>query len=156
MSEELSLENEVLENLKKFLGDKFVDGYVQRKGRVFVRVKMEAYKEALKYALEKWNAYHLSTISGVDKGEKIELLYHLLEPKSKLSITIGTEIPKSNPKIGTVSDIFPSALVYEREVYDLLGVTFEGHPSLKRLVLPEDWPEGVYPLRKDWKPEQMK
>lgn len=156
MSEKLVLENEVLESLKRFLGDKFIDSYIQRRGRVYVRVSIDAYKEALKYALERWNTYHLSTISGVDKDEKIELLYHLLEPKNKLSITIGTEVPKSDPKISTVSDIFPSALVYEREVYDLLGVTFEGHPNLKRLILPEDWPEGVHPLRKDWKPEQMK
>lgn len=156
MSEKLVLENEVLESLKRFLGDKFIDSYIQRRGRVYVRVSIDACKEALKYALERWNTYHLSTISGVDKDEKIELLYHLLEPKNKLSITIGTEVPKSDPKISTVSDIFPSALVYEREVYDLLGVTFEGHPNLKRLILPEDWPEGVHPLRKDWKPEQMK
>jgi len=156
MSEETSFENEVIESFKKVLGEKFVDGYVKGKRQVFIKVVENAYKEALKYALEKWSAYHLTTITGIDTGEKIELLYHLLEPKSSLTITIVTEISRSDPKIDTVSDIFPSALVYEREVFDLLGVIFNGHPNLTHLVLPDDWPEGVYPLRKDWKPEQMK
>lgn len=156
MGEELKIENEIVEDFKKFLGENFIDGNVQRKGRVFIKVKTDAYKEAMRHALEKWNTYHLSTISGVDLGDTIELLYHLHDPANKITITVRTEIPKSNPEIGTVSNIFPSALVYEREVYDLLGVTFVGHPNLKRLLLPEDFPENVHPLRKEWKPEEVK
>jgi NADH:ubiquinone oxidoreductase subunit C len=156
LSESLEVEKEIVDDFKKILGADFIDGQVQRKGRVYIKVKTDAYKKAIEHAVEKWNTYHLSTISGVDLGENIELLYHLLDPKAKITITIRTEIPKSDPKIGTVSDILPSALVYEREVYDLLGVIFTGHPDLRRLVLPEDFPEGVHPLRKEWKPEEVK
>jgi NADH-quinone oxidoreductase subunit C len=52
-----------------------------------------------------------------------------------------------------VVSLLPGAVLYEREVHDLLGVVFDGHPSLERLILPDDWPEGVYPLRKDYKVE---
>jgi NADH:ubiquinone oxidoreductase subunit C len=52
----------------------------------------------------------------------------------------------------TVSDLLPPAGIYERQIHDLFGITFEGHPGLKKLMLNEDWPENEHPLRKDWKP----
>jgi len=52
--------------------------------------------------------------------------------------------------------LVPGAILYEREVHDLLGVVFDGHPDLSRLILPEDWPEDVYPLRKEYSPEELR
>ncbi|MEM2083837.1 MAG: NADH-quinone oxidoreductase subunit C, partial [Nitrososphaerota archaeon] len=69
---------------------------------------------------------------------------------------VKTSIDKNNPEIDTITDIIPGASFYEREIYDLLGVNFIGHPNLKRVILPENWPKGVYPLRKEYKPEHPK
>ena len=93
------------------------------------------------------NTASISAISGIDLGEKIGLMYHIRT--NGAIVTIRTEVPKENPKISSITDISPGASFHEREVADLFGVAFQGHPNLDRLVLPEDWPENLYPLRKD-------
>ncbi len=91
----------------------------------------------------------ISAISGLDLGEKIGLMYHIRI--NGVIVTIRTEVPKENPKISSITDIIRGASFHEREVADLFGVVFQGHPNLARLVLPEDWPENLHPLRKDAK-----
>ena len=91
----------------------------------------------------------ISTITGVDLGNEIELNYHMI---CEGTVTLKIRVPKEKPVTKTITDILPGANLYEREVFDLLGVTFEGHPNLERLLLPESWPQGDYPLRRDWKP----
>jgi NADH-quinone oxidoreductase subunit D len=68
------------------------------------------------------------------------------------TVTLKNRISREKPVTQTITDILPGANLYEREVFDLLGVVFEGHPNLKRLMLPDLWPQGDYPLRRDWKP----
>ncbi|MCX8153241.1 MAG: NADH-quinone oxidoreductase subunit C, partial [Candidatus Bathyarchaeota archaeon] len=95
----------------------------------------------------------ISALTGLDLGEKIGLMYHLRTNEG--IITIKTEVPKEHPKLPTITDLIPGANFHEREAADLFGVTFAGHPNLARLVLPEDWPEGLYPLRKDAKLDEF-
>ncbi|MEM2897011.1 MAG: NADH-quinone oxidoreductase subunit C [Candidatus Bathyarchaeia archaeon] len=142
-------EEEIAEELKKAFGEKIIDTKIQRKGRIFISVPTESYKDLIKYLVEKMQIIHVSTITGIDSGEKIEVMPHLFGRGSE--ITVKVAIPKEKPEIDTITDILPGASLYEREVHDLLGVVFVGHPNLERLILPEDWPEGVYPLRKDYK-----
>jgi NADH-quinone oxidoreductase subunit D len=92
----------------------------------------------------------ISTITGIDLGDAVELNYHFWCGKAE--VTIRTRVPEPRPEIETITDIVPGAALYEREVFDLLGVKFLGHPDLERLILPESWPKGQYPLRKDWTP----
>jgi Ni,Fe-hydrogenase III component G len=96
----------------------------------------------------------ITAISGVDLGDNIGVYYHLRT--SNAFFTIKTEVPKENPHTQTISDILPGAVFHEMEVADLLGVVFDGHPCPGRLVLSENWPEGVYPLRKDVKANEVK
>jgi Ni,Fe-hydrogenase III component G len=65
-----------------------------------------------------------------------------------LNLTVA--VPKENPVLQTVMGYFPPAETYERELIDLLGMKVEGLPPGSRYPLPEGWPEGQYPLRKDW------
>ncbi|MCS7139852.1 MAG: NADH-quinone oxidoreductase subunit C [Nitrososphaerota archaeon] len=93
---------------------------------------------------------HLTTISGADLGTAdVELTYFMWLIPQRLRVIIKTVLPKSELKIQSVVNVAPAAILYEREVYEMLGVVFNGHPKLERLFLPEDWPEGVYPLRRD-------
>ncbi len=71
-------------------------------------------------------------------------------------LSLKTSIPKNDPKLPTIVSIVPGAELYEREIHDMLGVIFEGHPDLSPLILPEKWPNGLYPLRKEWKVEAIK
>jgi Ni,Fe-hydrogenase III component G len=58
------------------------------------------------------------------------------------------------PEVPSLAAMIPGAIVYERELKDMFGIIPVGHPDLRRQAVPEDWPEGVYPLRKDWKFER--
>ena len=87
------------------------------------------------------------------------ILKGLLSRILSLSIIVGTSCPKEDPNLPTLTDIFPSSLPYEREIQEFLGIFFEGIPDPRRLFLPDDFPEGVYPLRLDdkgIKPEMVK
>jgi NADH:ubiquinone oxidoreductase subunit C len=95
---------------------------------------------------------HLIQISAVDNGDTFELIYNMTgSHRTVLSLTI--ELPRDRPEAPTTSDILPAAGIYERQIHDLLGIEFKGHPGLKRIILNEDWPADEYPLRKDWKPK---
>jgi len=141
--------NELCNKLRESLGETLLELNAKGPRRVFMRVSRDNFKECLKKVLKIIEPFHISTISGVDYRDRIELIYHIWSLTLKVEVSIKVDLPRDNPKIETICDVIPGALLYEREVYDLLGVTFEGHPGLKHSVLPEDWPEGVHPLRKD-------
>lgn len=92
---------------------------------------------------------HISTITGVDTGDVVEVIYHINCKPAELNLKIL--LPKTDLKIPTITEIFPGAVLYERDLMEMLGVKVEGHPDPKRLFLPDDWPEGVYPLRKEFR-----
>ena len=97
----------------------------------------------------------LSNLGGVDypKRNVIEVVYHLYSYKHRHLFTLKVGAPRDNPVVPTVSGIWSHADWQEREVFDLLGVVFEGHPDLRRILMPEDWPG--HPLRKDFvEPEE--
>ncbi|MBS7618904.1 NADH-quinone oxidoreductase subunit C, partial [Candidatus Bathyarchaeota archaeon] len=66
-----------------------------------------------------------------------------------LTVSVRTRVPKDKPVVDSIVDVMPGASFHEREVHDLLGVEFKGNPNLNRILLSEDWPEGVHPLRKE-------
>lgn len=99
---------------------------------------------------------HASMITGIDLGDKIELIYHLWSDKLNKYILVRVKVEESKPNIPSLTRIIPGITLYEREVHDLLGVNFEGHPKLERLVLPDDWPENLYPLRKNVTLEEIR
>lgn len=119
--------------------------------RLTANISPDEVKEALLILRDEVGCRHLSAISGVDTGEEIEIIYHLSAPEGVL-LSIRASLSRNVPRMTTIMDIHPAASLYEREIHDLLGVEFEGHPDPRRLLLYEGWPEGEYPLRKDWKP----
>ena len=116
--------------------------------RVFITVQPRDLVETCRMIKEKLEIFHISTISGRDTGTQIEINYHFARPGVVVTVKILTD--RQSPAVRTITELFPGAVLYEREIHDILGVTVEGHPDPRRLVLPDDWPEGVYPLRKDW------
>ena len=90
-------------------------------------------------------------ITGLDEGEDIGFLYHIANESGTI-LSIHTKAPKADPVIHSVSDRFPAAHIYERGARR--PSRREGRRSAAgSLPLPDDWPEGQYPLRKDWKQE---
>ena len=148
-------ENEIVEKLKNFLKENLVRATVPRERRIFVYVKKDALRDAVKYLAKDLEFKHLSTVTGVDLGGEIEVIYHLAY-KGSIVLSIRLSVSKKNPSVPTITDLVPGAVLYEREVHDLFGVNFEGHPDLSPLMLPEEWPQGVYPLRKEHELEHLK
>ena len=114
--------------------------------RVSAVTDEERYRDAL-VALKERGIQHLSTITGVDLGEKIAVIYHV--DCDGVLLNLKLTVPKHAPRLSTITDIFPGAILYERDLIEMLGVKVEGHPDPRRLFLPEDWPAGKHPLRKE-------
>ncbi len=149
MDSEGRREEEIIKALSAHLGEgRVIEASVSRERRVFITISPEDLQGALRFLSEEQGFRHLSTITGVDAEDGIEVIYHLNDGKIALSLRVT--VPKANPILPTIVDIIPGAVLYEREVHDLFGVVFEGHPNLSPLILPDGWPEGVWPLRKEW------
>ena len=93
--------------------------------------------------------------TGVDYKPKgvIQIVYHLYSYPHRHTVVLKVDVPRDTPAMPSVERVWRAAEWLEREIYDLLGVTFEDHPDLRRLLMPEDW--IGYPLRKDFvEPEE--
>jgi NADH:ubiquinone oxidoreductase subunit C len=121
-----------------------------------IEVAQERVKEACAAVSSLPGFYHLSTITAVDLGERIELLYHFW--RGRVFVNVKTELPKDHLTLPSVSAMLTSATLYEAEIQDLFGVTFEGNPYTgKRLLLPDDYPsDAPPPLRVEADPEKIR
>ena len=94
---------------------------------------------------------YLSDVTCVDwypSEPRFEVVYHLLSIPNKERVRLKVRLESESPVVESVTSVWPSANYFEREVFDLFGVRFTGHPYLRRLLMPEDW-DG-HPLRKDY------
>jgi len=100
---------------------------------------------------------YLAAITGVDLGPdagQIEVLYHFCSGAPV--VTLRVRVPRDDARVASLYDIIPSVTFYERELREMLGVEVEGTPNTDRLFLPDDWPSGLYPLRKDFNVADLK
>ncbi len=121
--------------------------------KAYVRTTREKLLDVVQY-LKDQGFVHCTTISAVDYPENYEVVYHLRN--TGFSVNLKVAIPKDDPKVPSIQGIIAGANLYEREVYELMGIFPEGHPNPSRLLLDYDWPDGLYPLRKDLTLEEIK
>jgi NADH-quinone oxidoreductase subunit C len=91
---------------------------------------------------------YLRNVSGIDQETHMEVAYHLLALDTKYEVCVKVKTSRETPSIASVSLIWPTANWNEREIYDLLGIDFPGHPDLRRIMMSDDW--VGHPLRKDY------
>lgn len=94
---------------------------------------------------KEYGVYHLSTITGQDTGDAIELLYHFW---SGQGLTLHTKLSRGHSQISSITDLVPGAEFYEREIREMLHVDFSGLETPQGMLLPDDW-DGGAPLRKE-------
>jgi len=145
-------EETIIKGIRNTLKDKVLEPTNPAPRRIFLKVDRKDLIETVRFLKEKFDFTHISTISGLDKGDIFEILYHLANEFAVLSLRITT--PRNEPKIPSICEIIPGAVLYEREIQDMLGIIVENIPDPRPLILPDDWPQGIYPLRKDWKFER--
>lgn len=90
----------------------------------------------------------ITAVDWLPKEPRFEVIYHFLSLSRRQPIRLKVELPGTAPKVPSITGLYAGANWYEREVFDLFGITFEGHPDLRRIEMPDDW-EGN-PLRKDY------
>src|SRR5213083_3152447 len=98
---------------------------------------------------------HITDICSADypeDAERFEVIYHLLSLPHRTRIRLKARVTEDDPTIASVTGVWKGANFMEREVYDLMGIRFSGHPDLRRILMPEDYEEG-HPLRKDFPTE---
>lgn len=105
-------------------------------------------RKALSRLVTDFDCHFMNSISGVDTGSSIDVVYHVTVKGDIVSLTVT--LPKVKPEIASVSDLFPGAALFERELMEMLGVRVLNHPTGGRLFLPDGFPD-VHPLRKDGK-----
>ncbi len=117
--------------------------------RVYIRVPRENLKE-IAHTLFRGMGAKFSIATGIDVREGFEVLYHFTIDRHGFICTVKTIAPRDDPTLDSLVSIIPGTLWIEREIHDILGVHFEGHPNLKRLVKAEFLEDNEFPFRKDF------
>ncbi|MFA4855445.1 MAG: NADH-quinone oxidoreductase subunit C [archaeon] len=128
--------------------------------RLWISVERYSFKEAVKHLCGLYEMPHFSVIAGCDLGETIELNYIFTlgygTKFGELCVVLKVALPKKDLVVPTITDLVPAALISEREIQEMLGVKVQGIPDARRLFLPEEFPKGVFPWRRDSKgPERL-
>ena len=153
--ESFTEEIKFIEKLKAALGVNNLLGIeIPRSRRIFLLIDSSGLLDIVTYLKERYGSIHLSTITGLDNGNQLEILYHF--NCSNIELTLKTTVSYDIPVLPSLTHLIPGAHFYEREVHDLLGVQFEGHPNLMPIMLPDGWPPDVYPLRKNFSINELK
>lgn len=151
----MTAEETVIQNLiNKF---RTLDGKcsIQRERRITAEVPCDIILDVMEYAKEKLSFTMLCAITGLDLGHELQVIYHMACDEG-IVLNLKINVPKDNPVINSVTRLFCGASFYERELADMFGFNVLGTPPGRRYPLPDWWPSGQYPLRKDWKPDKLK
>lgn len=139
----------VLQEIKQRFQDDIVDFVDKSAKRVYIEIKAEAINRVAGFIFEELGA-RFNIASGVDARQYIEILYHFIIEDINLLISLRVKLDRAHPQINSLVPLMQGANWIEREIYELLGVRFFGHPDLRGLLLSEEWPQGNYPLRIDY------
>jgi Ni,Fe-hydrogenase III component G len=119
--------------------------------RVYIRITTTSLIKIATYIFKDLGA-RFNIASGVDSRSNISILYHFTIDEINLMISLRVVLPKDQKlEIDSLAPVFEGANWIEREIHEMLGVDFKGHPDPRRLLLPDEWPQDVYPLRRDYK-----
>lgn len=143
---------ELLDKIKDKLKDKITGITEPSERRVYITVNSGSCVEVNRFMFEDCGG-RLATATGMDTEDALQVLYHFAFDRQRCVITVKTKLDKASPRIQSTGKFLPGAIWIEREMHDLLGIEFEGHPDMRRLLLSDDWPEGDYPLRREYKRE---
>ncbi len=135
--------------LQSWNSDAFVDARFDR-GELTLTVAPEAILgAAAAVRAAGYNFFEdMTAVDWFPSSPRFQLSYHILSHKLLERIRLRVLLEETDPAVESMTSLWPAANYYEREVFDLFGIRFEGHPNLRRIMMPEDW-QG-HPLRKDY------
>ncbi|AKL97417.1 NADH-quinone oxidoreductase subunit C [Endomicrobium proavitum] len=127
---------------------------VQREQRIWIKVPYVNFRKFLEFAASQLKQDIFCMLTGLDDKENFSFIYHMADVAGVM-LNIETSVPKTNAVIDTITDIYPAAELQEREVVDLFGVKVNGLGAGPRYPLSDNWPDGQYPMRKDWTADKI-
>lgn len=144
--------NLALQRLRRFNSDAVEDVQAFR-GEVTINIRANHLRAVCEFLRDEpdLSFKYLSDVTALDhypSEPRFETVYHLLSFETNERLRLKVRIPGENPRVDSMVPVWPAANAFEREVFDLFGIYFQGHPDLRRILMPEDW-EG-HPLRKDY------
>ncbi len=142
-------EEKVIKALLESFPNAILDYKKIEAGTIRVRVERRELFKCCSFIHEKLGFEHMSMISAVEYDDRFEVVYHITCYGSCMLLELITQTPKDDPSVDSVSSIWGGANWQEREAYDLMGIKFNNHPKLERILLPKDY--LYHPLRKDFK-----
>ena len=142
--------DELLKKIGDRFGSKVLKVYRKSSSRAYIDIYPKDIVDMVKY-LFKELGLRFNIATAVDDFDNIEILYHFSADASGIVISVRAILKdKEDPHIDTITSITKSAWWIEREMHELFGIHFNGNSDLRPLLLPDDWPKGVYPLRKNF------
>lgn len=144
------IKNSILDKIRDKLGDDLHAVY-EEYAYPLLRINRDRLKEACRFMKDDLHFIYLTDIFGTDRftaEDRFEVIYHMVSLREQQRFFIKVYVEEEHPVLPTMTDIWKSANWYEREVYDMFGIRFEGHPDMRRIFLPEDM--KYYPLRKEF------
>jgi NADH:ubiquinone oxidoreductase subunit C len=141
---------EAIENLLQRFGEAVSEWNQTGPNEVRLTVSCENWQEVAQYLRDAslWQMDYPADLTVWDTGEEFGVYLRLWSSVYNHNVIVLTTISRERPVIASLAKLYPGVNWHEREMYDMYGVIFEGHPNLKRILLPDDW-EG-YPFRKDY------
>lgn len=124
-------------------------------GDAVLTVARERLLDVCRYLKEEQGFDYPILVSGVDHGDRLESVIHLGQMASTRILVLKTTVPYDDARVPSVTSVWAGADWHERESYDLMGIVYEGHPDLRRILLPEEWDEYPHPLRKEFKLDSL-
>ena len=143
-------QQEMKDDLKRRLGGMVLTWFEKSPRRIYVDVAPESVPEASRIVFRDLGA-RFQIASGVDTPTSIEILYHWAFDKFGFVCTVRTRLNRENPAVESIATLCKGAEWIEREMWELLGVTFRNHPDMRHLLLTDDWPADKFPLRRDFR-----
>ncbi len=141
---------ELLPSLEKSLGEK-LQRKTEFRGETSYSIAADGLREVAKFCCDELSFDYLVDITSIDNfGEepRFEIVYELYSMPHASHLRLKLRISEDVGEIDTVSDIWPTANWHEREIYDMMGIKFKGHPDLRRILMWDGYP--YFPLRKDF------
>jgi NADH-quinone oxidoreductase subunit C len=140
-----------LENKLEKIKNKLINIEKKSNLRIFLNCESENAHDVCKYLFRDLQLRFVIA-TGIDAEQCFEVLYHFSNDEDGTVVTVKAFIrDHENPAIESITPFVTGAEWIEREIHDILGIDIKNHPNLKRLILADDWPQDVYPLRKNVK-----
>jgi NADH-quinone oxidoreductase subunit C len=144
------IRDNLLQDIREFLGDALIDVSLAYK-HPLLHIRKDRLHDTCRFLNNTLHFIYLNEIIGTDRfttEDRFEVIYHLISLRDRQRLFLKVRVEEESPVLPTVTDIWKSANWNEREVYDMFGIRFEGHPDLRRIFLPEDF--KYFPLRKEF------